>query len=84
MLCAKSLKSCLTLSDPMDYSAPGSPVHRGSPGKNTGVDFHALLQGIFPTQGTNLQLLGLLYWQASSLPLVPPGKPNAILLYLNI
>ena len=22
-----------------------------SPGKNTGVSFHALLQGIFPTQG---------------------------------
>ena len=25
-------------------------------GKNTGVDFHALLQGIFPTQGLNLGL----------------------------
>ncbi|KAM7232307.1 hypothetical protein CapIbe_017068, partial [Capra ibex] len=24
-----------------------------SPGKNTGVGFHALLQGIFPTQGLN-------------------------------
>ena len=28
-----------------------------SPGKNTGVDCHALLQGIFPTQGLNLHLL---------------------------
>ena len=28
-----------------------------SPGKNTGVDCHALLQGIFPTQGLNLALL---------------------------
>ena len=27
---------------------------RGSPRKNTGVGFHALLQGIFPTQGLNL------------------------------
>ena len=36
---------------------------------------HALLQGIFPTQGSNLHLLGLLHWQAGSLPLVPPGKP---------
>ena len=25
-----------------------------SPGKNTGVGFHTLLQGIFPTQGLNL------------------------------
>ena len=28
-----------------------------SPGKNTGVDCHSLLQGIFPTQGSNLGLL---------------------------
>ena len=28
-----------------------------SPGKNTGVDCHGLLQGIFPTQGSNLGLL---------------------------
>ena len=27
------------------------------PGKNTGVDCHFLLQGIFPTQGSNLHLL---------------------------
>ena len=29
---------------------PGSSVHGHSPGKNTGVGCHALLQGIFPTQ----------------------------------
>ena len=34
-----------------------------------------LLQGIFPTQGLNPSLLGLLHWQVSSLPLAPPGKP---------
>ena len=28
-----------------------------SPGKNTGGGCHALLQGIFPTQGSNLHLL---------------------------
>ena len=28
-----------------------------SPGKNTGVGCHSLLQGIFPTQGSNLSLL---------------------------
>ena len=47
-----------------------------SPGKNTGVGCHALLQEIFPTQGSNLSLQGLLYWLAGSLPLVPPGKPS--------
>ena len=36
-----------------DCSLPGSSVHRDSPGKNTGVGCHALLQGIFPTQGSN-------------------------------
>ena len=46
---AESLQSCLTLWDPMDYSPPGSSVHGDSPGKNTGVDCHFLLQGIFPT-----------------------------------
>ena len=37
----------------MDCSLPGSPVHGDSPGKNTGMGCHALLQGIFPTQGSN-------------------------------
>ena len=27
VLCAKSLQSCQTLCDPMNYSPPGSPVH---------------------------------------------------------
>ena len=30
----------------------------------------------FPTQGSNLRLLSLLYWEAGSLPLAPPGKPH--------
>ena len=38
-------------------------------GKNTGVGCHALLQGIFPTQGLNPHFLNLLHWQVgSSLP----------------
>ena len=37
----------------MDYSLPGSPVHGDSPGRNTGVGCHALLQGIFPTERSN-------------------------------
>ena len=46
-------QSCLTLFDPVDRSPPGSSVHGDSPGKNTGVGSHALLQGIFPTQESN-------------------------------
>ena len=49
-------------------------------GKNAGVGCHALLQGIFLAQGSNLHLLGLLHWQADSLPLVPPGNPKEITL----
>ena len=36
-------QSCLTLCDPMECSPPGSSVRGDSPGKNTGVDCHALL-----------------------------------------
>ena len=60
MLCvqgAKSLQLCLTLHDAMDCSQPGSSVHGDSPVKNTGVGCHALLQGIFLTQGSNPRLL---------------------------
>ena len=44
---------CLTVCSSMDCSLPGSSVHGDSPGKNIGVGCHALLQGIFPTQGMN-------------------------------
>ena len=45
-----------------------------SPGKNTGVGCHALLQGIFPTQGWNP---GLLRCRWMLLPSEPPGQPQA-------
>ena len=45
-------------------------------GKNPGVGCHFLLQGIFLTQGLNAHLLPLSHWQADSLLLAPPGKPN--------
>ena len=50
-------QSCPNLCNPMDCSLPGSSVHRGSPGKNTGPSCHALLLGIFLTQGSNPGLL---------------------------
>ena len=71
-VCARSLQLCPTL---RPYGVPGSSVHGNSPGKNTEVDCHALLQRFFPTQGLNPRLLCLLHWQAGSLPLAPPGKP---------
>ena len=44
---------CPTLCDSMDCSPPGTSVHGDSPGKNTGMGCHTLLQGIFPTQELN-------------------------------
>ena len=73
-VCATSLQSCLTLCDAMDCSQLGSSVHADFPGKNTGMGCHAVLQGIFPTQGLNSHLLYFLHWQAGSLPLAPPGQ----------
>ena len=46
-------QSCPALCDPMDYSPPGSFVHKDSLGKNTGVGCYTFLQGTFPTQGSN-------------------------------
>ena len=61
-----------------------APLSMDSPGRNTGVGCHFLLQGIFPTQGSNLCLLCLLHWQADSLPLAPPGKPNIVGQLVNL
>ena len=46
-------QSCLTLWDVMDCRLPGSCGLGDSPGKNTGVGYYALFQGMFPTQGLN-------------------------------
>ena len=70
--CCLVTKSCSTLCYLMDCSWPGSSVHGDSPGKNTGVGYHFVLQGIFPTQGSNPHLL---YWHADSLPLSHLGSP---------
>ena len=49
-------QSFLTLCSPMDCRLLGSSIYGDSPGKNTGVGYHAsktFLQGIFPTQWWN-------------------------------
>ena len=65
--------SCPTLCNPMDCSPPGSSVHGDFAGKNTKVGRRAFLQGIFPIQELNPDLLQL---QADSLLTEPPGKPK--------
>jgi len=86
-LWAKSLQSCLTVCDPMDCSPLGSSVHGILQAKNTGMGYHALLQGSPPSQGWNLHLLDLLNWEVGVffvcflgffffLTLAPPGKSN--------
>ena len=62
---------CVWLCDPMDCSPLGSSVRGDSPGKNTRMDCHALLQRIFPTQGSNP---GLPHCRWILLLTEPPGK----------
>ena len=71
----RSIQSCPTLCDPVDCSLPGSSIHGLFQARTPGVGGHFLLQGIFPTQGSNLHLLCLLHWQVDSLPLRPLGSP---------
>ena len=67
--------SSVKWSEPASLLCPGN-----SPGKNTGVGCHALLQGIFPTQGWNpgllpyRQILYCLSHQGS--PHLPKGRDN--------
>ena len=57
---ALSAQSCPALCDPLDCTPPGSCPWNFL-GKNTRVGCHFLLQGIFLTQGLNLNLLCLLH-----------------------
>ena len=54
---AKSFQSCPVWCIPIDWRLPVSSVHGDSSGKNTGVGCHALLQGIYLTQGSNPHLM---------------------------
>ena len=78
-----AVKSCLTFCKPMDCSPPGPSVHGIFPGKHTGVSCHFLLQGIFPTQGSNPHLLWLLHRQGDSLLLSHQGSLKCIYQTLN-
>ena len=59
---------CSAVSDSATPWTPFRPLCPWNfPGKNTGVCCPFLLQGIFPTQGSNLHLLHIPHWQADSL-----------------
>ena len=70
-VCAQSLQLRLALCDPMDYS-PSDLSVVGFRRQEHWVDFHAVLQGIFPTEGLNPHLLCLL--QVDSLLLSHQGS----------
>ena len=57
-------KSCLTLCNPVACDPTRLLCHGVFSGKSTRVGCHFLLQGIFPTQGSNF---GLLHWKVDSL-----------------
>ena len=78
-MCAKSLV-CLTLCN----QTARLLYQWDSPGNNTGVSCHALLQRIFLTQEANPSLSSLLHWQAGFLPKVLPGKPIHMHMYTHI
>ena len=77
-------QSCPTLCNPLDCSPPGSSVHGDSPGQNSGVGCHFLLQGIVPTQGWNpgllhcRQILYHLSHQGSPLNKMPDPKTKLL------
>ena len=73
---AKSHQSCLTFCNPMDCGPPGSSVHgilQARIKEWVSVPSSKVSSG----HRDQTRILGLLHWQAGSLPLAPPGVvPN--------
>ena len=76
---AKSLQSCPTLCDPMDYSPPGSSIHGILQARIRGLPCPP--PGIFLTQGSNLCLLYcrhiLYHWATEEDPRRVPHLPES-------
>ena len=70
---AKLLQSYLPLLDHVEWSPPGSSVHGILQARILEWIATPSSRGSYQTQGSNRCLLGLLHWQAGSLPLVTPG-----------
>ena len=73
---AKSLQLCLTLCDSVDCSLPGSYVHGVIQARIVEWDAMPSSRGSpWPRDQTHISYI-YLHWQAGSLTLVPPGKPE--------
>ena len=74
-------KSCLTLATPWTIQPTRLFYSWDSPGKNTTVDCHFLLQGIFLTQVSNVHLL---HCRQILYQLSHPGKSYVFINYISI
>ena len=72
-MCMLSCFNRVRLFATLGIVAHWAPGPWDSPGKNTEVGYHVVLQGVFLNQKLNPRLL---QWQVGSLPLEPPKKPN--------
>ena len=82
--CILSHFSCVLLFVTLWTVACQTPLSMGFSRQNIGGSCCALLQGIFPTQGSSLYLLCLLHWQVVSLPLASPGNVYMYLYYVHV
>ena len=83
MLCCAQSLCDMTLCDPMDCSLPGFPVNGIFQARILEQVAISYARGIFLTQGSNLCLLRLLYWEEDSLPLCHLGSPYACIVLSN-
>ena len=70
---SEAAQLCPTLCDPVDCRSPGSSVHGILQARITGVGCHFLLQGFFPTQGSNS---GLPHCRPTFYPLSHQGSQS--------
>ena len=79
-MCMLSCFSCVLFFVTPGTIACQAPLSMGFSRQELWSGLRALLQVVFPTQGSNpyLYLLSFLHWQGSSLPLAPPGKPGSL------
>ena len=73
-------QSCLTLLWPHGLQPTRILCPWDFPGKNIGVGFHFLLQGIFLTRRSNWHRQHLLHWQVNELS----GKPHTFVIKQNL
>ena len=72
---AKLFQSCLTLCDLIWNVAHLAPLSMGFSRQEYWSGLPYSPQGLFPTQGSNPHPY-VSHWQADSLPLAPPRKPQ--------